>query len=86
MADTLFLISGGMVIIALFIAAVRFFRGPTVVDRVLAFDVLTIISISLVTAIAHIAQRVIYMDVAIFYGLLSFLGVIIVAKYLERGL
>ena len=86
MADTLFLISGAIVIIALFVAAVRFFRGPTVVDRVLAFDVLTIISISLVTFIAHIALRVIYMDVAIFYGLLSFLGVIIVAKYLERGL
>jgi multicomponent Na+:H+ antiporter subunit F len=27
-----------------------------------------------------------YLDVAIVYGLLSFLGVIIVAKYLERGL
>ena len=86
MADTLFLISGGIAILALFVAAVRFFRGPEVVDRVIAFDVLTIISISLIATIAHIAGRVIYLDVAIVYGLLSFLGVIIVAKYLERGL
>ena len=86
MADTLFLISGGIAILALFVAAVRFFLGPNVVDRVIAFDVLTIISISLIAIIAHTAGRVIYLDVAVVYGLLSFLGVIIVAKYLERGL
>ena len=86
MADTLFLISGLIAVLALFVAAFRFFRGPTAVDRVIAFDVLTIISISLIAIIAHSAQRVIYLDVAVVYGLLSFLGVIIVAKYLERGL
>ncbi|MCK5202151.1 MAG: hypothetical protein KAR21_27550 [Spirochaetales bacterium] len=86
MADTLFLISGGIAILALFVAAARFFLGPNVVDRVIAFDVLTIISISLIAIIAHTAGRVIYLDVAVVYGLLSFLGVIIVAKYLERGL
>jgi len=86
MADTLFLISGAIAVLALFVGAVRFFRGPSAVDRVIAFDVLTIISISLVAIIAHTAGRVIYLDVAIVYGLLSFLGVIIVAKYLERGL
>ena len=86
MADTLFLISGVIAVLALFVAAVRFFRGPTAVDRVIAFDVLTIISISLIAIIAHTAVRVIYLDVAIVYGLLSFLGVIIIAKYLERGL
>ena len=86
MVDTLFLISGVIAVIALFVAAVRFFRGPTSVDRVIAFDVLTIISISLIAIIAYTAGRVIYLDVAIVYGLLSFLGVIIVAKYLERGL
>ena len=86
MADTLFLISGGIAILALFVAAARFFLGPNVVDRVIAFDVLTIISISLIAIIAHTAGRVIYLDGAVVYGLLSFLGVIIVAKYLERGL
>ncbi len=86
MADILFLTAGGIAILSLFVAAVRFFLGPDPVDRVIAFDVLTIISISLIALIAHIAGRVIYLDVAVVYGLLSFLGVIIVAKYLERGL
>ena len=86
MADTLFLIAGGIAVFSLFVAAVRFFLGPDPVDRVIAFDVLTIISISLIALIAHNAGRIIYLDVAVVYGLLSFLGVIIVAKYLERGL
>jgi multicomponent Na+:H+ antiporter subunit F len=86
MANALFLISGAIAILALFIAAIRFFRGPTVVDRVIAFDALTIISISLIAIIAYTAGRVIYLDVAIVYGLLSFLGVLVVARYYERGL
>jgi multicomponent Na+:H+ antiporter subunit F len=35
---------------------------------------------------AHLAGRFIYLDVALVYGVLSFLGVLAVARYLERGL
>jgi multicomponent Na+:H+ antiporter subunit F len=86
MADTLFLIAGGIAAAALILAAIRFFMGPHPADRVVAFDVLTIISISLIALLAHTSGRGIYLDVAVVYGLLSFLGVIVVAKYLERGL
>jgi len=86
MGNILFFIAGGIALLALILAAFRFFRGPHAVDRVIAFDVLTIISISLIAVIAFAGKRVIYLDVAIVYGLLSFLGVIIIARYLERGL
>jgi multicomponent Na+:H+ antiporter subunit F len=36
--------------------------------------------------LAYFSGRVIYLDIAIVYGLLSFLGIIIVARYLEKGL
>ena len=86
MADALFLIAGIIVLLALLTASIRFFRGPDAVNRVLAFDVLTIISISLIAAIAHVTGRIIYLDVGVVYGLLSFLGVITVSKYLDGGL
>lgn len=86
MADILFLIAGGIAAAALLLAAYRFFVGPHAVDRVVAFDVLTIISISIIGFIAMTSGRGIYLDVAVVYGLLSFLGVMVVAKYLERGL
>lgn len=86
MADTLFLIAGFIILLAMITASIRFFRGPHSADRVVAFDVLTIISISLIGLIAHLTRRGIYLDAAVVYGLLSFLGVIVVARYLERGL
>ncbi len=71
---------------AMALAFVRFIKGPTSADRVVAFDIMTIAGISVIVFISVIAQRVIYLDVAMVYALLSFLGVIAVARYLEGGL
>ncbi|MGB9194771.1 MAG: monovalent cation/H+ antiporter complex subunit F [Azonexus sp.] len=72
--------------VAFLLALWRFIKGPTPADRVIAFDVLTVISISGIVGIALVARRAIYLDVALVYGLLSFLGVIVIARYLERRL
>ncbi|HMT13695.1 MAG TPA: monovalent cation/H+ antiporter complex subunit F [Aestuariivirga sp.] len=64
----------------------RFLVGPNDADRVVAFDVLTIIMITGIALVALVEGRGIYLDVAVVYALLSFLGVIVVARYLERGL
>jgi multicomponent Na+:H+ antiporter subunit F len=65
---------------------VRLVLGPDTVDRVVAIDLLTIIAIAVIALLAHIANRYIYLDVALVYGLLSFLGVLAVARYLEKGI
>ena len=72
--------------VAFLLALWRFIKGPTPADRVIAFDVLAVISISGIVGIALVAGRAIYLDVALVYGLLSFLGVIVIARYLERRL
>ncbi|MBN2830128.1 MAG: cation:proton antiporter [Candidatus Cloacimonetes bacterium] len=74
------------VLAALAMAFVRFMKGPTSADRVVALDAMTISGISIIVFIALGAGRIIYLDVAIVYALLSFLGVIAVARYLEGGL
>jgi len=76
----------GMFTLAMLLAMVRFVKGPSVVDRVVAFDSLTITSLILISIIAALTNRMIYFDVAIVYGLLSFIGVIVVAKYIQKGL
>ena len=76
------LLAGSAFLLALW----RFFLGPSDADRVVAFDVLTIITISGIVLVAFLEGRGIYLDVALVYALLSFLGVITVARYLERGL
>jgi multicomponent Na+:H+ antiporter subunit F len=79
-------IAVGMFSLAILIAMIRFIKGPSVVDRVVAFDSLTITSLILISVIAALSNRMIYFDVAIVYGLLSFVGVIVVAKYIQKGL
>jgi multicomponent Na+:H+ antiporter subunit F len=64
---------------------IRLAKGPTPIDRVIAIDVLTVTSITIIVFLAHFGGRLIYVDVAIVYGLLSFLGVLAVARYSERG-
>jgi len=65
---------------------IRLVIGPHTVDRVVAIDLLTIVAIAIITLLAHVMDRYIYLDVALVYGLLSFLGVLAVARYLEKGI
>jgi multicomponent Na+:H+ antiporter subunit F len=86
MVELLVYIAASLTGLAFLLALYRFFKGPSAADRVVAFDVLTIIAITGIVLVALAEGRGIYLDVALVYALLSFLGVIVVARYLERGL
>ena len=86
MAESILQIAMGIAMLGILIAAVRMILGPTAADRAVALDTLTVISISLIVMGALFAGRVIYLDVAMVYGILSFIGVVAVARYLEGGL
>ena len=86
MSDIIYQIAGAIALAAILLAFVRMIKGPSSADRVVALDVMTVISISLIVFLALILERSIYVDIALVYGLISFVGVIAVARYLERGL
>jgi len=86
MVDILIYIAAAIAGAAFLLALYRFLKGPSAADRVVAFDVLTIVAITAIVIVALAEGRGIYLDVAVIYALLSFLGVIAVARYLERGL
>lgn len=83
---TLLYIAGGIMLLAFLLTFVRFVLGPTLIDRTIAFDVLTVGSLGLMGLIAVLAHRQIYLDVNIIYGLLSFIAVVVVGKYLRKSL
>jgi len=85
MVDMLITLAGIFAGIAFLLVLWRFIKGPTPIDRIVAFDGLTIVSITGILFAALAEERGIYLDVALVYALLSFLGVIVVARYLERG-
>ena len=86
MAESILVVAAVLIFFGIVFGVFRLIFGHTVVDRVAAVDMLTIFSISLIALYAHIADRFIYLDVALVYGVLSFLAVLAVARYLERGL
>jgi multicomponent Na+:H+ antiporter subunit F len=86
LAESILLLAGGLIFLGVLCGVVRLVLGRTVVDRVAAIDMLTVISISLIALYAHVAGRFIYLDVALVYGVLSFLAVVAIARYLEGGI
>ncbi|OYT15471.1 MAG: cation:proton antiporter [Bacteroidetes bacterium 4572_77] len=82
----LFSASFYLILISMLMSFIRLIIGPTVADRVVALDSMTIVSISIIVYLALFYQRSIYLDVALVYGLLSFMGVVAVARYIEGGL
>jgi len=86
MVDAILSAALALIGLSFLIVVVRFFLGPGSLDRVVALDVLTVSSIGLIVILAHFFGRVIYIDVAIVYGILSFIGVIVIAKYNEKSL
>ena len=86
MADSILILAAVLIFFGILLGVTRLILGRTAVDRVAAVDMLTVVSISLIALYAHVADRFIYLDVALVYGVLSFLGVLAIARYLERGL
>lgn len=64
----------------------RVARGPTVSDRILALNTISTECAIAVLFFAAFADRVIYLDVAMWLSSFSYLGAIVWARYLERGL
>lgn len=85
MASILIQIAVVITLLSLLLSMYRFMKGPHKVDRVISFDTMTVSSIALIGFIATLQEKIIYLDVALVYGILGFLGVIIIARYLEKG-
>ena len=63
----------------------RMVQGPTIYDRVLGVGLMGTNAILLLVLIGFIYGRIdMFVDLAIAYAILNFVGVVVVAKYLER--
>lgn len=86
MVNTILTVAGVFMVLGILLSLIRFIKGPDITDRTIAFDVMTVSSISVIGLIAHFTSRIIYLDVALVYGLLSFLSVVVIGRYIEKGL
>jgi multicomponent Na+:H+ antiporter subunit F len=64
----------------------RLWRGPSTGDRLLALELIGALGVLAMIAMSIISERPIYLDLAVLLTLFSFLGTLVVARYMERGL
>jgi multisubunit Na+/H+ antiporter MnhF subunit len=70
---------GGAVLLSL----IRLLIGPTAPDRVVAADTLAVITTSGLAVLAALLGSSLYLDVALIYGTLAFIGVVAIARAIE---
>lgn len=69
---------------SIFLVFLRLLKGPTIEDRIVAFDLLTSIAIAFLSVYAVISGGTTVLDIGIILALLAFLGTVAFAYYLER--
>lgn len=86
MSPTLALAGNGLLAlltVAMALAALRLALGPSLADRVVAFDVVAAAGVAMAALAAVLWQAPVLLDVALVLAVIAFIGTVAVARYLE---
>ena len=79
------LFSLAMLLIGMLLALVRLIKGPAAADRIVALDLISILLVAFLATYSVFAREVSFLDVAIGYALVAFLGTVALARFLMRS-
>lgn len=63
-------------------AMIRLFLGPEISDRVVAFDTINTLTVALMIMLGVAFSELFFVEIAIVYAILSFVGTLFIAKYI----
>lgn len=69
------------VFIAMLLVLIRLFGGPTLYDRVLAVNIFGTHTVLLIGLIGFMTERPEFLDIALLYALINFVGTIAILKF-----
>ena len=64
----------------------RMLKGPSSADRAVAVDTAATVTTALLVLLGSTFNRYVYLDVALVYAVLTFIGAVAIARYLEGGI
>jgi multisubunit Na+/H+ antiporter MnhF subunit len=76
----------GVIGVGIVLCAIRAIRGPSLFDRVLAFDAIALNIVGATLLLSVLFRTGAFMDFVLVVALLGFLGTIAFAEYLEGSL
>ena len=74
-----------MLLVSMILVLWRLARGPTAADRVIALDLLSMLVVAFLVTVSIHAHETSYLDVAIAYACIAFLGTVALARYISRA-
>ena len=74
-----------MLTLAAGLAFIRLAKGPTLPDRVIAIDLIGVLMVCVLVVAAGAAAEQALLDVAMVIALISFVGTVAYARYIERN-
>lgn len=77
--------AAGLLVVGMVLAFIRLVRGPSLPDRVVAFDAMAVMSTGALGLAAIATDEPLLIDVTLVAALITFLGVVALAFAFERG-
>ncbi|MCG6906217.1 MAG: sodium:proton antiporter [Desulfobacteraceae bacterium] len=74
-----------LLIVSAALAFIRLVRGPQAADRVVALDLIAVLIVAFLAAYAIHSEDASFLDVAIAYALVAFLGTVALSRFLLRS-
>jgi multisubunit Na+/H+ antiporter MnhF subunit len=84
MMETVLHVAFGILTLAIGIALVRLVRGPSVLDRIMAFDLITTSSVGMIVLLSILWSTPHYLELILVFSLLGFFGTVAFVQYLSR--
>lgn len=81
----MFLAAALAILVTLLLALIRAFIGPTIHDRILAVNVVGTKTVLMIAVVGFITGRPEFIDIAIVYAMLNYIGIIAVLRVFEAG-
>jgi len=79
----MFVAAAAAVLVAMLLALIRAFAGPTLYDRILAVNVFGTKTVLLIAVVGFLAGRPEFLDIVMVYALMNFITVIGILRFFE---
>ncbi len=86
MSESIMLVFLAVIGLGIVFSLLRMLIGPTASDRAVAVDTITTTIVALLVLLGFVFNRYVYLDVSLVYSLLAFVGLVTLARFLERGI
>ncbi len=84
MITTVLYVAFGLLTLALVCGLLRLACGPTVIDRIMAFDLITTSAVGMIVLLSIHWKTALYLELILIFSLLGFFGTVAFVYYLSR--